>query len=637
MYNKFNGTLIFCASKFKGVFNVKKTVQKLFLAMVVVMTAMVCLAFSASAKTYSGTCGEGIKWSLNTESGKLTIKGKGEMNCTRRAVPWREYASYVKTAVISDGITRMGGNTFENCTNLTKVTLPDGLEGIGDLAFYNCENLKSITIPDSATYIGAFAFYNCVDIESIKIPNSVTEIWDGAFFGCTGLKSIKITDKLVYMYNQVFENCKSLTNITLPNSLTSIGMYTFSGCTGLKSITIPKNVEYISFSAFEDCTNLIEIKVDKKNKYFVSDKYGVLYNKNKTTLYQFPIGSTMTSYTISASIKEIYYGAFYGNKNLESIKVHKNNKNFVADKYGVLYNKDKTNLIQCPIKSKATSYTIPKSVMNINKRAFENCTNIKSLTIPTSVEYIGFSAFLNCDNLEDIYYKGKEKQWKEISVYCDDDLEAVMIHYGLGAHTDTSKPSITKATLSKKGKIVEKCSVCGSLKTTTVYVPKSIKLSATSFTYNGKAISPAVTVKDSKGNVLKNGTDYTVAYSSGRTNPGSYVAKVTFKGKYSGVKRITFTIKPSTPTITAVASTSKGRVAVAWKNVVGETGYQVYYSTNKDSGYKAFMTSKADVVKVAKNGLTSGKTYYFKVRAYKTVSGTNIYSGWSAAKAIKIK
>ena len=290
------------------------------------------------------------------------------------------------------------------------------------------------------------------------------------------------------------------------------------------------------------------------------------------------------------------------------------------------------------------------------------------------------------------------------------------------------KSIITKATLTKNGEKTSECTVCGYVasKTTTIYYPKTIKLSTTEYTHNGKVKTPSVTVKDSKGNTLKKDTDYTVTYESGRKLPGKYTVTIKFKGKYQGTKKLSFTVapkvtskvsaaqttatitlkwnkvtgadgyriyqynsstkkyeaiknttgtsykisklkagtsykfkvraytkddgtilggyssvlttatKPKAPSITKISST-KGKASLTWSNVAGETGYQVYYSTKKDSGFKEMSTYKVNVVKGSKSKLTSKKTYYFKVRAYKTVDGKKIYSAWSTVKSIKIK
>ena len=185
----------------------------------------------------------------------------------------------------------------------------------------------------------------------------------------------------------------------------------------------------------------------------------------------------------------------------------------------------------------------------------------------------------------------------------------------------------TKATLSKNGKVENKCSVCGYVsKTTTVYYPKTIKLSTTSYTYNGKTKKPSVTVKDSKRNTLKKDTDYTVKYASGRKNTGKYAVTVTFKGNYSGTKTVYFTIYPKQ--VTGVKATqSTTTIKLTWNKVVGATGYRIFrYNTS---------TKKWDIVvkKTTANTYTfkdlkPGTKYLYSVRNYKTVSGT-IY--WAQA------
>ncbi len=100
--------------------------------------------------------------------------------------------------------------------------------------------------------------------------------------------------------------------------------------------------------------------------------------------------------------------------------------------------------------------------------------------------------------------------------------------------------------------------------------------------------------------------------------------------------KVTVTTKLKTPTV-RVATTAKGRATVAWSNVSSEDGYQVWYSTKPGSGYKKISNYSADTFKIYKKGLTSGKTYYFKVRAYKKTSNGYVYSNLSSYKALKIK
>ena len=140
----------------------------------------------------------------------------------------------------------------------------------------------------------------------------------------------------------------------------------------------------------------------------------------------------------------------------------------------------------------------------------------------------------------------------------------------------TTKQTVTKATPTANGKIVNYCSVCKKTLSTTV-IPKasSIKLKATSLTYNGKVRTPKVIVKDRTGKTLVKNTDYTVSYAKGRKYVGKYAVKITFKGKYSGTKTLYFTIKPKATSISSLKAGSK-KFTVKWKKQATQTtGYQV--------------------------------------------------------------
>ncbi len=99
---------------------------------------------------------------------------------------------------------------------------------------------------------------------------------------------------------------------------------------------------------------------------------------------------------------------------------------------------------------------------------------------------------------------------------------------------------------------------------------------------------------------------------------------------------LTTATKPAKSTLT-VTSTSKGKANLSWTNVSGETGFQVYYKDSKDGTYKKYKSYSGNTVKATASSLTSGKTYYFKVRVYKKVDGKTVYGAFSSAKSVKIK
>ena len=127
---------------------------------------------------------------------------------------------------------------------------------------------------------------------------------------------------------------------------------------------------------------------------------------------------------------------------------------------------------------------------------------------------------------------------------------------------------------------------------------------------------------------LKAGTQYQFAVKA--------YAKVGSKTVWGSYKTFTTATKPATPTIKATSS-SKGVATLSWNNVAGETGYQVYYSTSKSSGYKKLSNINANTVKVYAKNLKSGRTYYFRVRAYKSAGGSYVYGAFSNIGAVKVK
>ena len=174
----------------------------------------------------------------------------------------------------------------------------------------------------------------------------------------------------------------------------------------------------------------------------------------------------------------------------------------------------------------------------------------------------------------------------------------------------------------------------GSTATSTAIA--SVTLSKKTYTYDGKAKTPAVTVKDANGNVIAS-TNYTVAYSNNK-KVGTATVKVTGIGSYTGTKSATFKINPKKTSISKIQATSKG-FKVTWKKQATQTtGYQVRYSTSSKF-------TSATTVKLSKNTTTSksvtklsaNKKYYVQVRTYKTVGGKTFYSGWSSSVIVTTK
>ena len=183
----------------------------------------------------------------------------------------------------------------------------------------------------------------------------------------------------------------------------------------------------------------------------------------------------------------------------------------------------------------------------------------------------------------------------------------------------------TKATNKKDGAIVTSCNVCGKVeKTEKIAKIKTVSLSKTSYTYDAKAKKPSVTIKDANGKKISN-KNYKVTYKNNK-NIGKATVTIVFSGNYSGTITKTFKIVPTKVKGTKVKKTSKTTATLSWKKVSGNvTGYKVYVWNNSKKAYVYYGKVKGKTSMTIKS-LKGKTTYKFKVKAYKTISGTQ-YTG----------
>ncbi len=215
-----------------------KTTFKKSLAIVLVMIMLFCtLLITASAKIYSGTCGDKLKWFLDTSTGVFKISGAGSMeDYSFETTPWYLYRGYIKSVNIPDGVTTIGEYAFYDCSSLTSITIPNSVTAIGDSAFKYCSSLTSVTIPDGIISIGNNVFYSCYNLISVTIPNSVITIGDFAFDSCNKLKNVTIGDSVTTIGFAAFSYCYSITRLTIPNSVTTIGYGAFKDCDSITDV-----------------------------------------------------------------------------------------------------------------------------------------------------------------------------------------------------------------------------------------------------------------------------------------------------------------------------------------------------------------------------------------------------------------
>ena len=300
--------------------------RKLITTGLIAVLAIVMGAATVQAQTpTSGTTGP-LTWKYDTGTKTLTISGKGEMP---------DYVDYMVNTTNS-----MQLSPWLFCRErISKVVIEDGVKYIGTNAFLGFK-MDSVVISESVTRIGKAAFSSCTNLSVINIPTGVTRIEDNTF-----------------------TFCKKLNSIILHTGITEIGSGAFAFST-LTQLTIPVGVKKIGARAFSGCKNLSAIAVDPGNMNFTSVD-GVLFDKAKATLVQYPAGRKETTYTVPVGVKKIAEGA--------------------ADNSPLL-----------------TSIVIPTGVDTIAARAFMYCEALASVTLPASVKVIGEGAFSGCENLKSL-------------------------------------------------------------------------------------------------------------------------------------------------------------------------------------------------------------------------------------------
>lgn len=542
----------------------------------------------------SGSCGNSLNFTL-TRSGVLTITGSGAMRTYFQpsGVPWNRYRDVITEVKLPSGLTDIAWFAFQNCTALTSITIPYGVKEIGIHAFDGCTALSAIDLPSSVRTIGNYAFQKCNGLTTLVLPKGVTTIETFVFADCKNLTKVTIPQGVDSIGLRTFAGCKNLTEVNLLGSIPAVGADLFRGCWGLKSIRIPDGFKTISSGMFTYCYNLQSV---------------ILPN----------------------SVTAIKDDAFLGCEALESIN-------------------------------------LPSGLTAIDAGAFSGCKALTSIVIPNSVNSIGDSAFVDCTSLKTVRFQGDGFTGSDsifsapVTAYYPEGnatwTQAIRDSFGsyvswaiFCAHSPVTK-AVKQATLTDDGcKAHYECSKCGEWFTDvtctepvsqadcTIPKVKTATLSTTEYTYTGGVKTPTVTVTDAVGHKLVRNTDYTVTYPSGRKYVGTYTVTVKGKGNYSFTKTVRFKILPPKAAISKLTAKMKGFVAQWSRKTSQVDGYQIQFSLKSNfSSPKTKTITKNTTTSVTISSQLANRTYYVRIRTYKTVGKTKYYSAWSSTTKVRTK
>ncbi|MCM1365337.1 MAG: leucine-rich repeat protein [Faecalibacterium sp.] len=473
---------------------------------------------------------------------------------------------------------------------------------------------KTVKIPSKLngyTVVGITGFDSCEVLTSVTIPNTVKTIDDYCFASCEKLTGVTIPSSVTLIGSDAFEGCSALTSIAIPKSVKTVSEFAFSECSKLKSVTIADGVKEIGDDAFLD-TALKSVTIPASVKTIGEEAFGYTYDTESGKVSGFTITGTYNS----AAHK---YAKANGFKFVDSCK----------HTYGEWKTTKKATTSSTGTQTRTCSKckkTETKTIAKLKMVELKKCT----ITVKATAAYTG-----------------KEVK-PTVTVKNGKTTLKLGTHYKV---TYKNNKNMGTATVTVKG--IEKYGYKGTKTLTFKIVPANVKnLKATQTTSSVKLTWSAVT--GAKGyRVFKydtakkayvkvaDTTKTTYTFSKLKAGTGYKYAVQAYakngKTTYLSASKTTISTatKTAAPTLKVTAGSKKADLS--WNKVSGASGYVVYMSTSKSGDFKKIATIKNGALKYSKTGLKKGTTYYFKVTAYKTAGGTNIYSAASAVKSVKVK
>ncbi len=472
-------------------------------------------------------------------------------------------------------------------------------------AFADCTNLETISLPN-VTYIGNNAFDNCTNLETISLPN-VTEIRYEAFNNCARLKEVRISDRgsKLTIGAKAFYACRRLTGLLVDGSYENLGPKLQVDETAMDPLAHVR----LMFPVTYDANGGTDAPAAERK--VLGDDLTLTTREPRRSGYVFAGWSTTANGTVHYLPGDRY----------------------TADESATLY-----AVWQKAAENYTLHYSTDQGVPVPASQTAAGGTQVKlSTVVPRKSGYV-FLGWADRKGGTPAYRAGDAYTLQQNTT-----LYAVWQAQEPAPEVHVYRTKVQPATWSADGRSYEVCDQCGAVRNTRVIAKaKTATLSAVNYTYDSKVKQPTVTVRDSKGKALKNGTNYKISYPKGMKNVGKYTVKVTLKGNYSGTKSLTYNINPKGTSVSKVTAAKKG-FKVTWKKQATQTtGYQVQYSTSsKFKSAKTVTISKNKTTSKSVGKLSAKKKYYVRVRTYKTVkvNGKNVklYSGWSKAKSVTTK
>ncbi|MBO5270506.1 MAG: leucine-rich repeat protein, partial [Clostridia bacterium] len=346
----------------------------------------------------------------------------------------------LESVYVPDTVNHIYTNALYNCPNLKEVTVIGTDVEMGHGMIYGCSELEMLQVPflgntietsevgylgyffGAPTYIEnenfvpvtlceliitdisvipAYAFMDCKFLKDITVPETVTVIGKYAYAGCEGLEGVlHLPESTITINEGAFEFCQNLTGIDFPDGVESIGANAFAGCALITKLTVPDTVTSIGDNAFANCALLTEFIIPDS-----VTSIGITVLNNCSGVRSITIGAGITEIPDTA-VGTPLFGLNKATSSLESYIISPENKTFVTDGYGVLYETMKISdseyievaVLDAPAKSNLKDYTLPEHIVYIAPYAFAYNTTLRWIQLDR-VRRIDNHAFLACTSL----------------------------------------------------------------------------------------------------------------------------------------------------------------------------------------------------------------------------------------------
>lgn len=570
----------------------------------------------------------------------------------------------LESIVIPSQVREIGASVFEDCINLKSATISAGVTQIKNYTFKNCGSLTTADIPYRVQKIGNGAFYNCYSLTNIAIPKSVTEIAADAFsypgsMTINGIKGsftqtfsgendITFTTKAVATTGITLHNSKLLSSDTITAKIGE----SFSVIAAPTPVSSTQEVVWTSANpavATVDASGTVKAvgggstKITAKSgnasaSFTIKIQVPLTGLKLNQSSVTFNLVGGYTTLTATKNPTNTSETVVWASSNSSVATVDQNGK-VVAKAVGTAV------ITACGSESSSVKASCNVTVKNI-------VLNAPTVTV-TSTNYdklkISWGKVANATGYQIYRYNSKTSQFEKIKDIAGGDVitytntglggyeykyrvKAVVTSYG---KTVYSPLSVTKAAKPKPNKVTGlKQSTCTATSISLKWSKQSgvsgyqiVKCSSANGTYT-TAKTLASNSESYINSNCKAGTNYYYKVRAYKTNASG----TKIYGDYSAP--VMMTTKPAATTV-SLSKASNTSIKIAWTKTTGSKVYEVYMATSKNGTYTKIKTVQSgSALSFTKTGLTKGKTYYFKIRSYKTnASGAKIYSGWSTIKS----